>query len=297
MGRGYDDFRDDTWAKDPLTPPEHTTQTHGSGDDATPPLLVKKPAAWFLNGFHRFLRPYLRRHFHAVAIDRQRRPREGFASGSPLIVYANHPSWWDPLIAHFLHRTLFPDRHFFAPIDAAALQQYGVFEKLGFYGVQLSSISGAASFLKKSVSILNQEDSAIWITPEGRFADHRDHDAELMPGLAHLCERCPQAVALPLALEYVFWDDRLPVCLVSMGLPVRCDDHSWSKLEWSEHLTSQLRDTQSRLAQLSIRRSAEPFDNLLPGMRGGGWFYDSCRRLKAWATGNPFRAEHGDQFR
>ncbi|MCS7470240.1 lysophospholipid acyltransferase family protein [Stieleria sp. ICT_E10.1] len=260
-------------------------------------LLVKKSAAWFLGGFHAFLRPYLRRHFHSIAIDRSTHPAADFASDAPLIVYANHPSWWDPLIAHFLHRALFPQRHFFAPIDSDALEQYSVFEKLGFYGVKLSSTSGAASFLKKSVSILNQPDSAIWITPEGRFADVRDHGAELMPGLSHLCKRSDHAVALPLALEYVFWEERLPVCLVSLGVPLRTGDYpEWSKPDWAKHLAGGLRDAQTRLAELTISRSCEPFDNLLSGTRGGGWVYDSCRRVKAMLTGKSFKAGHGDQF-
>lgn len=214
-----------------------------------------------------------------------------------MIVYANHPSWWDPLIAHFLHRSLFSDRHFFAPIDAEALEQYSVFEKLGFYGVKLSSTSGAASFLKTSVSILRQGDSAIWMTPEGRFADARDQDAELMPGLAHLCKRCENVIAVPLALEYVFWDERLPVCLASMGNPIRTADHlDWSKPDWANQLTKGLRDAQNRLAELAVDRSCEPFDNLLSGTRGGGFVYDSCRRLKALVTGQSFKAGHGDQF-
>ena len=258
---------------------------------------MPKSAAWFLNGFHGFLRPYLKRHFHSVAIERASRPVEGFAADSPIIVYANHPSWWDPLIAHFLHRSLFPERHFFAPIDEEALQQYGVFEKLGFYGVKLSSTSGAASFLRKSQSILRENDSAIWMTPEGRFADARDHGAELMPGLSHLCKKADHAIALPLALEYVFWDDRLPNCLVSLGEPIHTGDHpDWNKPQWAAHLFEALRQTQKQLADLTIRRSCEPFDHLLSGARGGGWFYDSCRRLKALATGRSFKASHGDQF-
>jgi len=268
------------------------------GGASTPELLVPRPAEWFLGGFHRFLQPYLRRHFHSIALDRDSRPEPGFAEDAPLIVYANHPSWWDPLVAHFLHRKLFPDRHFFAPIDADALEQYSVFAKLGFYGVRLSSVGGAASFLKKSLSILQHHDTAIWITPEGRFADSRDHAAELMPGLAHLCRRSDRAVVLPLALEYVFWDERLPVCLVSLGKPMRCGEQpDWSKPDWARHLTAELRAAQGRLAGLAVQRSAAPFDNLLRGVSGGGWIYDSCRRIKAWMTGKSFKAEHGEQFR
>ena len=122
--------------------------------------------------------------------------------------------------------------------------------------------------------------------------------AELMPGLSHLCWRSAHAIALPLALEYVFWDERLPVCLVSLGKPLRGIDHpEWSKPDWARHLAGGLRDAQSRLSDLSIRRSSEPFENLLSGGGGGGLIYDSCRRIKALLTGKSFQANHGDQFR
>ena len=262
-----------------------------------PELLVPRSAAWFLGGFHRFLRPYLKRHFSAIAVERGSIGAAIVSAEMPVIVYANHPSWWDPLIAHFLHRSLFAQRHFFAPIDAQALDEYRVFAKLGFYGVQMSSASGAGSFLKKSMSILSHSDSVIWMTPEGRFADPRDHDATLMPGLAHLCSRCKNVVVIPLAIEYVFWDERLPVCLTSFGDAIQVDANAErSKTDWANHLEEQLRSTQRRLSQHAIKRSSEPFRNLLRGTKGGGWLYDTCRRVKAFATGREFKANHGDQF-
>ncbi len=253
--------------------------------------------AWFQNGFHRFLRPFLRRHFHAIAIERQSRCDQFVEDGKPIIVYGNHPSWWDPLIAHFLNRTLLPRRQFYAPIDAEALEQYRVFGKLGFYGVRMNSTSGAAAFLRQSTSILRGGDSAIWLTPEGRFADARDHSADLMPGLAHLCNKMEEGVIIPLALEYLFWEERLPICLAKTGMPIDvCEHQNRNKPEWSEFLTTQLRKTQSELAELAQARSSDPFDNLLEGRRGAGTVYDSFRRAKAMVTGKSVRSQHGDHF-
>lgn len=261
--------------------------------DSSPPPVP----AWFQNGFHAFLRPFLRRHFHAIAIDRQSRCEVDDHS-APLIIYGNHASWWDPLIAHFLNRTLLPQRQFYAPIDADALEQYRVFGKLGFYGVKLDTARGAAAFLKQSTEILqSDQETAIWLTPEGGFRDARDHSAELKPGLAHLCTRLQTGYAMPLALEYVFWDERLPVCLVRMGTPISCADHAeLSKVEWGQLLTTRLRENQRALAELAIARSSEPFEDLIRGRAGAGFVYDSFRRIKSWATGSRFRSQHGEQF-
>jgi len=261
------------------------------------PNLPRVPG-WFQNGFHGFLRPFLKRHFHAIAIERRSRCESSLDESGPLIVYGNHPSWWDPLIAHFLNRTLFPDRQFYAPIDADALEQYRVFGKLGFYGVRMNTASGAAAFLKQSTAILETGgDTSIWMTPEGRFADVRDHSAELMPGLAHLCKRMSAGNVIPLAIEYVHWDERLPVCLASMGAPITIADHrELDKAQWRELLTSRLRETQSGLSQLAMARSSEPFDNLIRGHAGAGRVYDSFRRLRSWMTGKRVRDQHGQQF-
>lgn len=275
--------------------PERALQKSGSTRRKIEP--PKKPGAWFENGFQRFLSRYLGKHFHSVAVQRESLANADLPKDAAVIIYANHPSWWDPLIAQFLNRTLFSPRQFYAPIDAEALEQYKIFEKLGFYGVKLSSTSGASDFLKTSGAILNHPSTALWITPEGRFADVRDHESELMPGMAHLCSRHENVVAVPLALEYVFWDERLPVCLVSLGDPLVASEHTdWTKSEWSERLSAHLRDAQDRLSTLVIARSSEPFENLLKGKRGGGWIYDTCRRFKAWITGKPFKAAHGEQF-
>lgn len=269
-----------------------------------PESVTKQPASmippvpkWFHDGFHRFLVPYLRRHFHAIAVDRTTRPESALASGQPLLVYANHPSWWDPLTAHFLNRVLFPSRQLYAPIDAAALQNYKVFGKLGFYGVQMKTTSGASAFLKQSRAILDSPQAALWLTPEGRFTDCRDGEPELMPGLSHLCSRMTSGVTLPLALEYLFWDERLPVCLAKFGTPISISEHAdLDKPAWNRLLTERLRQTQSDLQTLAIARSSKPFDNLLAGTRGAGVAYDSFRRIKSLLTGQKFKAQHGEQF-
>lgn len=252
---------------------------------------------WFQDGFHGFLKPFLKRHFHAIGIHQDSIPHVDIPDEEPVLIFGNHPSWWDPLIAHFLNRKLFSKRQFYAPIDAEALEQYRVFGKLGFYGVRLNNTSGAASFLKQSMAILGTPGTAIWLTPEGRFSDVRDHSTDLMPGLSHLCSRMQSGRAIPLALEYVFWNERLPVCLAKLGEPISiAENQALDKPEWNRLVTTRLRQTQNELSQSAMQRSSDNFDNLIRGRTGAGGFYDFFRRLKSWSRLKRFRPHHGNQF-
>lgn len=260
-------------------------------------MALPEVSSFLQNGFLRFLPRMLRKNFHAIAADRSSLAHAEIPRDQPLIVFANHPSWWDPLLAQFLCRRLFAPRQFFAPIDADALQQYRVFAKLGFYGVRSDSASGSAAFLRTSRAILDHPETSIWLTPEGRFADPRDHAVPLAPGLAHLASRIDRGVLLPLALEYAFWDERLPVCFTRFGEPLHADQHGdWDKTTWQDALTRTLRQAQQELAKKVIARDAAPFQLLLRGGRGAGGSYQFLRRVRALMTRQPIPEQHGDQF-
>jgi 1-acyl-sn-glycerol-3-phosphate acyltransferase len=253
---------------------------------------------WFQGGFHAFLGPYLRRHFHSIAIANDGWQPSSLTGDEPLIVYGNHPSWWDPLIAHYLNLTQFKPRQFYAPIDAEALEQYKVFAKLGFYGVNLSSHRGAAAFLKQSLAILNHPRTSLWITPEGRFCDVRDFTAPLMPGLAHLCTKLDRGCVVPMALEFVFWEERLPECLIRFGQPLQVADCAGlEKSAWNERLTQNLRDAQQALTSDSIARDSHRFTPTMRGAVGAGGTYDMMRRIKSLLSGKKLRLEHGEKLK
>ena len=250
---------------------------------------------WLQSGFHAYLGRYLRKHFDVVGWDcggANAMQLSQRCDGNPLVVYTNHPSWWDPIVAHLINAKLFAPRQFRAPIDADALEQYRVFKKLGFFGIQTGTRRGAADFISTGSSVLSSTKDVLWITPEGRFADPRDHSATLMPGLSHLCAKASDGNAIPMAMEYAFWDERLPVCVVRFGEPMSLASSS-DKPHWRVRLDEQLRTTQVQLAETIIKRDLAPIIPIIKGHEGGGWFYDSFRRLRAKLSGRSFVARHG----
>lgn len=284
------------------------------------PRINRRLLGWF----RWFVKGYLNKHFHALAVNRQALEHSEITATDALVVYANHASWWDPLIAIHLADRLFPGFAMYAPIDAQALNRYRMFAKMGFFGVEQRSLRGASDFLKISEAILCQPGASLWLTPEGRFADVRDESAELMPGLTHLAWKFskekfsekikagkpqarsnaydPQTVNsrvwfLPVAVEYPFWEERQPEMLVWFGQPIAAANFvGQSKTGIALDLTARLRAAQHQLAQVSIARDSSRFEVMASGRGGTFFIYDWWQSLTGTRGSRQDATNHGQKF-
>jgi diapolycopene oxygenase len=267
-----------------VTPPRETTSK------ADVPL--PRRSAWRVQMFSRYFRRWLRKNFHAVRLSRTGKPPA--LNGRPVVVVLNHPSWWDPLMGVVL-ADLFDSYHHYVPIDAAALKQYRVFEPLGFFGVESGTTEGAMAFLRTAGAVLSRSSHALWLTAQGKFTDPRERPVQLRQGVGHLVRRLNDAVVLPLAIEYPFWQERFPEALAHFGDPVfvgRGRDHSVA--EWMDRIEAGLTAAQDELAQLALTQDPARFETLVGGNVGVGGFYDLWRRFKALLHGRRFHAAHAE---
>ena len=257
---------------------------------SSPPEVVSRYSSRRMAFFGNWLEGYFARNFDAV---RTASPGAPDDRGGPLLVYSNHPSWWDPIHFLLLARFTFPKRRMFGPFDAEALKKYSFFGRIGGFGIDTSSRRGAADFLRTSLAILEVPDATLWITAQGEFADPRSRPLSLQPGLAHLARRLEGGFVVPLAVEYPFWNESRPEALSLFGEPIPLGkDPDRSVEEWNQHLSTSLEQTMDRLATLASRRSAEGFDTLVLGRTGVGGVYDAWRRFKALASGRRFDPSH-----
>lgn len=253
---------------------------------------VRAPHPWFSRWFGRYAANRLRKHFHRVRL-----LKEGYLTVPrhlPLVIYGNHPSWWDPLVALAVKPVFFPGRNAYAPIDAAMLERYGLFKSLGFFGVERDSLRGVASFLDQAETILRRPDTLLFLTPQGRFADVRERPVRLQRGIAHLAARVPETVFLPLAMEIVFWEESKPELLLCAGAAVSHEPGN-SRPETLARLERSLEKAMDQLATASMARRSEAFDNLLTGTAGIGGFYDAWRSLKSFALGKTINLHHSNR--
>ena len=226
--------------------------------------------------------------FHALRLARPGLdgPLAELAADRPIVVYANHPAWWDPALFIVLANRLFAARDSYGPMDATALAQYRILERAGIFGIETEGYRGAAHFMRVATGLLDTPQRMLWITAQGAFADSRAKPVTLRPGLARLLARVPEAVALPLAVEYPFWSEKKPEALCRFGAPRLAAEAT------SETLAADLAACMDALADDAIAREPARFDTLIAGGAGVGGLYDLGRRLKAALTGRTFDPRH-----
>lgn len=236
---------------------------------------------WRLALFSRYAVAYLGKHFHSVRLLGSAPPND---PAGPLVVYLNHAAWWDPLVCLLLRSEFFQRRSAFAPIEAAALERYRFLKRVGFFPVETGTTRGAAQFLRTSNTILQNPANALFLTPQGKFADVR---APLVfaPGLEHLAARTPGAFFLPLAIEYSFWEERKPEVLLAFGEARRADP--------AHSLPGRLAELQANLSAAAMRRRPEEWSVLRRGRSGVNRPYDFWRWLRARMRGQEFNPQHG----
>lgn len=257
--------------------------------DELPDLPGRKD--WAYRMFRWYAVRYVRKHFHGVRLS-----RAGFSppeTDLPLVVVMNHPSWWDPMAGLVLTHRLGEKTHY-APIESAALRQYKFFARLGFFGVDPGTTRGAREFLRTAEQLMKRPGAMLWVTAQGSFRDVRERPIALRPGVGFLAQRLGRGYVLPLALEYVFWEERTPEILMRWGEPLDMATNGTGR-EWTERIEAALTTTQDELATEAIRRDPALFENLLEGRVGIGGVYDIWRRFKAWLRGERFQASHGNE--
>ncbi len=241
-----------------------------------------------LGFFRRIVRRYLRRGFHGVRV----RGGERLAGVSgPLIVYANHGSWWDPMLSILLAEEMLPGRRHYAPMDARALARYGILRRVGMFGVEMESARGAVRFLRTGAAIVGGG-GVLWVTPQGRFVDARVRPLGFKPGLAALAARVGEGcMVLPLAIEYTFWDERTPECLAQFGEAVVVREGEMAEA-LGVRLEGALAGAMEELKERAVARDPAAFETVVCGTAGAGGFYAVGQMLKAWMRGERYRAEH-----
>lgn len=180
-------------------------------------MISAAKSKWFNAWFARHARSRIRSTFGRVEIAGLAAARAA-ASGAPLLLVANHSTWWDALVALYVSELLLRCDGY-AMMDAANLRRVPFFRRVGAFGVDLEDPADGARAIRHAARLLDTPGRVLWIFPEGRerspFAP-----LELRPGAAQVARVAKRALVVPVGLRYVFGAGEHPELWISLGRPL-----------------------------------------------------------------------------
>lgn len=272
--------------------PRATAAGGRSASDATDPVALRSERAMaFFNVA--FIQSFSGS-FSALRVPHWGMP--AYPAGRPLVVLANHPSWWDAVMFMLLLRRFFIERPAFMPMDAAALRKYRFMRRLGVFGVEQDSARGAVRFLETAKLVLAAPDRMLWMNAPGRFADVRERPVPLASGVVRLPEIAPDALFIPLAFEYTHWTEKRGEALAAFGPAMEGQTlRALDRDARAGAIRDAMTTTMDRLAADAISRDPSRFVTAITGGSGQGGLYGAWQYFRALARGQRPQTRHAPE--
>jgi 1-acyl-sn-glycerol-3-phosphate acyltransferase len=217
------------------------------------------PAA--LAAFELFFRPWRGRRIHATRLAGL--PRE--LPRLPLLLVANHVSWWDGFTLREAHRLLRPGAPVYTLMTERELRHSRFLRSIGGFGIDPghpASVRGALRFLRARVA--ERPDATVILFPQGRIWPAHRRPLGFRRGVEGFARAVSPCMVLPLAIHHEPLTASAPTVFVSAGEPVRVGEGERldaSRLEGAvEAESDRILDFLSRHGEDAARHWPGPFD-------------------------------------
>lgn len=225
-------------------------------------MLKAKKSFLFERVFSVYNRNLLKRRFHSLNISGLSNLLNN-RSNLPTVIYCNHSSWWDGLIAFRISEIAKSDD--FAMMEEKHLQRFFLFRRLGAFSVIRENPRQAVESINYAVELLKEDgDRTLWIFPQGEILPNDARPIFFYNGISRIVEKLNECRLLPIAVRYEFTGEFKPEVFVKIGQEniIKTGKNFDSKeftLSLSENLTLIL----DNLKRQVVEREFEDFDNFI----------------------------------
>jgi chlorobactene lauroyltransferase len=178
-------------------------------------MLKAKKNVLFERFFSVYNRNLINRRFHSIQVS-------GIAEFNernlkiPLIIYANHSSWWDGLVAFEISGRA--KLNSFVVMEERQLKKLFLFRFLGAFSVNREKPREAIKTINYAVEILEENPGrTIWIFPQGKILPNDQRPIYFYNGLSRIIEKVPKVQIVPLAIRYEFLNEFKPKIFAKIG--------------------------------------------------------------------------------
>jgi 1-acyl-sn-glycerol-3-phosphate acyltransferase len=180
-------------------------------------MLEAKKNFLFEKIFIVYNRSLLKRYFHSIKVSGLN-SLENRITNLPLIIYANHSSWWDGLIVLEVLSNFNFDNY--VMMEEKQLRKLRFFRRIGAFSVVRTNRREAVESIEYSVKILSEKTNrTLLIFPQGEILHNDIRPLRFYNGLAKIIEQSGNCLVCPLIIRYEFLGQFKPEIFITIGEP------------------------------------------------------------------------------
>lgn len=228
-------------------------------------MIPARKSAWFERVFALYNRNLIARRFEGLRVAGLEQLRDT-SRGAPLVLYANHSSWWDGLVAFQIGRVCKLDNY--AMMEERHLREHPFHRRLGAFSVVRENAREAARSVEYAGALLRGTSRVVWIFPQGELMPNDVRPLRLYAGVAHVIKRAGGALVAPVAMRYEFLDHFRPEILVRVGEHERVEAGAdFSPKIITDSLAEKLTRTLDRVRTDIVRRELADYEEIIAPRR------------------------------
>ena len=213
-------------------------------------MLEAKKSWWFEQVFQIYNRNLLKRRFHSFRVLRL----DNFVNVNSSIIYVNHSSWWDGLVAFEISKALGADS--FIMMEEKHLRKLFLFRKLGAFSVDRENSRQAFKSLNYAANLLKEKPlRTLWIFPQGEILPNDLRPLHFYSGLARIIERVGNCSAVPLAIRYEFLNEYKPEIFVKIGKSEEFNNVNFNPKKATKNFEGRISETLDELKNDIVSRN------------------------------------------
>ena len=186
-------------------------------------MLKANKSVWFEEIFAVYNRNLFKRRFHSLHVSGMEFLYKKDAE-IPLIIYANHSSWWDGLVVFEICRRAKLD--FYVMMEEKQLKNLFLFRKLGAFSVVRENARKAIESINYAVELLENPRTVLLIFPQGEILPNDARPLQFYNGLSKIIEKSGEVPTVPLVIRYAFLGEFKPQIFIKIGAPELKDNQT-----------------------------------------------------------------------
>ena len=198
----------------------------------------------------------------------------GDRSPGPLIIVANHSSWWDAIMPILISLDHFSHDAYGVMVEQE-LSKYRFFRKVGIFSIDRGDPRSALRSLQYGADLLRDTDRVLWFFPQGEIVPNDHRPFEIESGISRLALMIGRVTVLPIAFRYELLDNEHPDCWFRCGEPLTYNG-SENRSDLTTITTSindRLEEVLNQLRTDVLTRYLREYEPILEGTRSinRGW--------------------------